>query len=244
MIYMVGTAFIVLLMVKDYDVRVYRDAANTDPLTGLLNRRAFMESALELCAQQAKRGEPVTVLMFDLDHFKSINDRFGHAMGDEALRVFAHVAHRACARSDIIGRIGGEEFAAIVPEPMETAARIAERIRAGFETAGEVISRADDRRQRFRSAPPRRYEPAINIDALLARADAALYRAKRDGRNRMRGDEAEPPSERGRLIDAARSGQAGSSVILLHRKKAPASRQNDRLAADGEAATSRLPYRR
>ncbi len=226
-IYMIGAAFIVILMVKDYDVRVFRDAANTDPLTGLLSRRAFMESARELCALQAKRGEPVTLLMFDLDHFKAINDRFGHAMGDEALRVFARVVHMSTRGSDLFGRIGGEEFAAIVPEPMETAARIAERIRCGFETAGDVISEQMIGGTVSVGAATS-YEPAGQLDALLARADAALYRAKREGRNRMRGDEAEPASERGRLIAAARSGQAESSVILLQRKKTPQRFKSDR----------------
>jgi diguanylate cyclase (GGDEF)-like protein len=242
-IYMVGAAFIVILMVKDYDVRVYRNAANTDPLTGLLSRRAFMESARELCAMQAKRGQPVTLLMFDLDHFKAINDRFGHAMGDEALRVFARVVHMSTRGSDIFGRIGGEEFAAIVAEPMETASRIAERIRSSFESAGEIISE-----QRIGgtvsvgAATP--FAPADQLDVLLARADAALYRAKRDGRNRMRSDEADPPNESDRLIAAVRSGQARSSVVLLQRKKTPPRVKSSVAAAAGEGATTRLLYRR
>jgi GGDEF domain-containing protein len=98
-IYAVGTAFIVMLMVKDHHVHVYRTAACTDHLTGLLSRRAFMENAPALCAQQAKRGEPVAMLIFDLDHFNSINDRFGHAVGDEVLRVFGRIV-RANTRAD------------------------------------------------------------------------------------------------------------------------------------------------
>ena len=97
---------------------IYRSAASTDYLTGLLNRRAFLENALTLCARAARRREPVTLLMFDLDQFKSINDRFGHAVGDEVLRVFAQVVRKSMRASDIIGRLGGEEFAAIVPEPI------------------------------------------------------------------------------------------------------------------------------
>ena len=139
MLYALGTAFIMLLMVKDHHVRVHRSAASTDHLTGLLNRRAFLESAMELCAHQAKRGEPVTLLMLDLDLFKSINDRFGHAAGDEVLRVFARVARSSMRADDIVGRLGGEEFAAIVPAPVEFATRIAERLRAIFEAAGKTI---------------------------------------------------------------------------------------------------------
>ena len=138
-IYAIGTAFIVLLMVKDHHVHIYRKVATTDHLTGLLNRGAFLEAARMLCAHQGDRGEPVTLLMFDLDNFKSINDRFGHAVGDERAarlrqgRALEHARHR------LVGRLGGEEFAAIVPEPMECAERIAERLRAGFEIAGVTI---------------------------------------------------------------------------------------------------------
>ncbi|MGN6573133.1 MAG: GGDEF domain-containing protein, partial [Pseudolabrys sp.] len=110
MIYAVGTAFIVLLMVKDHHLRVYRRAATTDHLTGLPNRRAFLQGALALCARQARRRGPVTLMMFDLDHFKSINDRFGHGVGDEALKVFAGVLTTSMRANDIIGRLGGEEF--------------------------------------------------------------------------------------------------------------------------------------
>ncbi|MGA7069448.1 MAG: GGDEF domain-containing protein, partial [Pseudolabrys sp.] len=109
-IYAVGTAFIVMLMVKDHHVHVYRTSACTDHLTGLLSRRAFFENAHTLCAAQARRKEPVAMLMFDLDHFKSINDRFGHAVGDEVLRVFGQVVRASTRADDIIGRFGGEEF--------------------------------------------------------------------------------------------------------------------------------------
>ena len=183
-IYMVGTAFIVLLMVKDNDVRVYRNAASTDSLTGLFNRRAFLEGSLSLCARQAKRREPVTVLMFDLDHFKSVNDRFGHGMGDEVLRVFANVVNSSLRASDIVGRFGGEEFAVILAEPMQIGRLVAERIRAGFERAGIRI--ADNVVNATVSVGAATSDEAVtNIDALLARADAALYQAKRQGRNQL-----------------------------------------------------------
>ena len=84
--------------------------------------------------------------MFDLDHFKSINDRFGHATGDEVLRVFAGVARSSMRGDDLVGRLGGEEFAAIVPEPIEFAERIAERLRAAFELAGVTIDESCHRR--------------------------------------------------------------------------------------------------
>src|SRR6185437_2356547 len=135
-IYAVGTAFIVMLMVKDHHVHVYRTAACTDHLTGLLSRRAFVDNAQALCALQAKHSEPVAMLMFDLDHFKSINDRFGHTAGDEVLRLFGRVVRASTRADDIIARFGGEEFIAIVPGGLESATKIAERVRLGFEAAG------------------------------------------------------------------------------------------------------------
>jgi diguanylate cyclase (GGDEF)-like protein len=217
-LYAVGTAFIVLLMVKDHHVGYYRHAAATDFLTGLPNRRAFLENALRLCAHQADSSGSVTLLMFDLDRFKSINDRFGHAVGDEVLRVFARVARRRTRVNDIIGRIGGEEFAVIVAEPLELGLRIAERIRAGFETAGAVVAgHAVAATVSIGAATS--YELVTNIDALIARADVALYRAKGEGRNRLRAADAESANERARLI-AAVGGQGRKLGRLLRRKNA------------------------
>ena len=217
-IYMVGTAFIVLLMVKDNDVRVYRNAASTDPLTGLFNRRAFLEGSLGLCARQAKSGQPVTVLMFDLDHFKSINDRFGHGVGDDVLRVFAKVASSGLRASDILGRLGGEEFAVILAEPMHIGHLIAERIRTGFERAGgKIAGHAVNATVSVGAATS--HEPVTNIDALIARADAALYRAKGHGRNRLSCAPDEPPSEHTDGITAARAGEPAVPEGLVTRRQ-------------------------
>ena len=180
-IYAVGTAFIVMLMVKDHYVHVYRSAANTDPLTGLLNRRGFVESARNLCARHS-RHTGIALLMFDLDHFKSINDRFGHAIGDEVLRVFAQVTSTNLRASDIIARLGGEEFAAILPVNRDQVANIAERVRTAFEAAGLAVS--DQRVGATVSIGTAISDaPVTNIEALLLQADAALYRAKAAGRN-------------------------------------------------------------
>ncbi|MGB7937876.1 MAG: GGDEF domain-containing protein [Pseudolabrys sp.] len=189
-IYAVGTAFIVMLMVKDHHVHVYRTAACTDHLTGLLSRRAFFENAHTLCAAQARRKEPVAMLMFDLDHFKSINDRFGHAVGDEVLRVFGQVVRASTRADDIIGRFGGEEFIAIVPGGVESASKIAERVLQDSRRRAQLSRRC--------------YEPVTAIDALISRTDAALYRAKHGGRNRLHIADEEAASDRSRLINAAR----------------------------------------
>ena len=213
-LYAVGTAFIVMLIVKDHHVDIYRHAASTDYLTGLLNRRAFLENALRMCAQQGKHGKPVTLMMFDLDHFKSINDRFGHALGDEVIRVFAQVARKSMRATDVIGRLGGEEFAAIVPEPLELGRMIAERVRSGFEVAAAVVAgQAVGATVSIGAATS--HELVTNIDALIARADAALYRAKGDGRNRLRTADEEAGSEHARLIAAARTGKASVLARLL-----------------------------
>src|SRR5215467_7785306 len=202
-LYAVGTAFIVMLMVKDHHVHVYRTAACTDHLTGLLNRRTFLDNAATLCAKQAKRSEPVAMLMFDLDHFKSINDRFGHVTGDEVLRVFGRVVRAGTRADDVIGRFGGEEFIAIVPGGLESAQKIAERVRASFEAAGVTIAdHAVGATVSIGAAVS--YDPVTSIDSLIASADAALYRAKHDGRNRIHIAEEETANERARLIAAAR----------------------------------------
>ena len=240
-IYAVGTAFIVLLMVKDHHVHVYRKQATTDHLTGLCNRGAFLEAAVTLQTKQGKRGEPVTLLMFDLDHFKSINDRFGHGAGDSVLRVFAQSVRKSMRTTDIIGRLGGEEFAAIISEPMEMVPRIAERIRAGFEAAGATVGTLGIGATVSIGAATS-YDVTADIDALLLRADAALYRAKHDGRNRLHAADEEPGSEQARLVAAARRAQWAKRGGILRRKIAGNGPSLAGLAVTGEGATPPLPY--
>ena len=204
MIYAIGTAFIVLLIVKDRGIQIHRHAASTDFLTGVFNRRAFLEHARRLCAHEAKRDAPVTVLMMDLDRFKSINDRFGHHVGDEAIKLFAATIAAQMRTDDIIGRIGGEEFAAIVPGDAEVAKKIAERVRAGFEKAGVLIAgNAIGATVSIGAACAPAAEGAL--DALLGRADLALYRAKSEGRNRVCMAEDAPPDPVAQLIAGARA---------------------------------------
>ena len=121
MLYVVGTAFIVLVLAQERSVRIQMDAASTDELTGMLNRRGFFAAAQQLVARQVKKGEPVSVLMFDLDCFKSINDRFGHPVGDETLRAFAATVTANLRASDVVARFGGEEFVAVLPSSLADA---------------------------------------------------------------------------------------------------------------------------
>ncbi len=220
-VYAVGIAYIMLLIVKDHDVNVQRTAANTDHLTGLLNRRAFMERSVALCAQQGARGLPVTLLMFDLDHFKSINDRFGHAVGDDVLRLFAQVVRTGTRASDVSGRLGGEEFAAIFPGSLAVVAQVAERIRSGFEAVGVTVGpHAIGATLSIGAATS--YQPVASIDGLMARADAALYQAKHGGRNRMHAADDEPGSEEARKADFERRNKAAAKRGKPERQKSPA----------------------
>src|SRR6266851_1947108 len=206
MLYVVGTAFIVLVLAKERSVRIHRDAASTDEMTGLLNRRGFFAAAHQLVARQAAKREPVSVLMFDLDHFKSINDRFGHRVGDEALRLFASTAGSNMRAADVIGRFGGEEFVAMLPGNLADAATAAERMRMAFRAAAGTV--ADCRLDATVSIGAA--SGGIDVASLIASADAALYRAKTNGRNRVEGVQlglpagAAPP-----LVPAAAEAEGG-----------------------------------
>jgi diguanylate cyclase (GGDEF)-like protein len=173
----------------------HKTAAMTDPLTGLFNRRAFYELSAQLMAQQARTRSAVSVLAFDLDHFKSINDRFGHAVGDDALKLFAVTARANVRATDVLARLGGEEFVAILPGGAAEAAMVGERLRAAFEVAGVEIS-AHKTGATVSVGVVTAMAPA-QVDRMLEQADTALYTAKSNGRNRVEwaaGDEiADPP---------------------------------------------------
>ena len=143
-LYVVGTGFIVLILAKDRTVHRYRMVAATDPLTGLLNRRGFFEAAEDLMATRRRpRTAPISALAFDLDRFKAINDRNGHATGDAVLQLFARVVRETLRATDLVGRLGGEEFVALLPGAALETAVAAERVRAAFAAA--VILRRGQR---------------------------------------------------------------------------------------------------
>jgi diguanylate cyclase (GGDEF)-like protein len=155
-------------------------AAMTDALTGLLNRRALFDRF---------GNEPVkpdrAAIAFDLDSFKSVNDRYGHAAGDAVLKTFADVLRAACGETARIARLGGEEFVVVLDHTLpERAQRLAERIRADF--GSELIPVGGRSITCTVSAGIAFGEPAgTTFDTLLSNADKALYRSKRDGRNRV-----------------------------------------------------------
>jgi diguanylate cyclase (GGDEF)-like protein len=185
-LYVVGAAFIVLVLAKDRTVNRYKRAAETDPLTGLFNRRGFFAAAAALTAANRKKLAPVSVLAFDLDKFKSINDRFGHKMGDAVLEMFSKTVQKTMRADDIIGRLGGEEFVAIISGELANACIAAERVRAAFEAA--ALAPDSPQIPVTVSIGVAYGLPTAVIDKIIERADAVLYRAKENGRNRVEAD--------------------------------------------------------
>jgi len=181
---MIVNGFGFMLLCKQKDDASMARLASTDSLTGLYNRHAFLERAdgARLVAQRQNTG--LGLMMIDIDHFKQINDRWGHATGDEALVVFARAAHAVMRGHDTIGRLGGEEFAMLLPgADLDAAVQAAERLRSAIREASIVTS-----------GPAYRMTVSIGVVVLdphedlggaMARADHALYAAKRAGRDRV-----------------------------------------------------------
>ena len=152
--------------------------ASTDPLTGLLNRRSFEEAAEALL----ESDNAPSLVMFDLDHFKRLNDTFGHQAGDRALRLFARVLERGIKRDDLACRLGGEEFVVLLRDCSSAdAVRVVDRIREALERA---LSEATVPAFTFSAGIASVPEHCAHLEKLLHLADAALYTAKRSGRNR------------------------------------------------------------
>lgn len=170
---------------KENEKRI-TEMANIDSLTGVNNRRHFLDLGRRELAVHNRSNRSISLLMLDLDHFKSINDSKGHAVGDAALKLFISICRETVRETDIIGRIGGEEFAVILPDTdLEKACNSAERIRSAVEVAtgsnkeipsftvsiGVTTAATDD-----------------SLDTLINNADRNLYLAKTNGRNRVQSD--------------------------------------------------------
>ena len=182
-LYAIGTVFVILMMVSERSVRAHKAAAQTDPLTGLFNRRGFADAAAAIMARQAQLGQPVSLLVFDVDRFKSINDRFGHPAGDEILKMFASTITHTLRTSDLSGRLGGEEFAALLPCSVTDAAIAADRVREAFATSDIAID--DVTVETTVSVGVAGGAADCGLATFLVAADAALYEAKANGRNRV-----------------------------------------------------------
>jgi diguanylate cyclase (GGDEF)-like protein len=182
-LYAVGTVFVIFMLVSERVVAAHKTAASIDPLTGLFNRRGFAEASSRMIEREASAGRPVTVLILDIDYFKSINDRFGHPAGDEILKLFATVVANNLRITDLSGRIGGEEFAALLPCALEEGAAVAERVRESFAASG--LESDDGPVDTTVSIGVAGGPAGTELEVLLAAADTALYQAKRGGRNRV-----------------------------------------------------------
>ncbi len=185
LLFTISIAFILLAMTKERSEYRLRTAAMVDSLTGIANRRAFLQDGAELTKRHAANPCPTAILLIDLDHFKSINDRFGHAVGDRVLQMFARTAQANIKSPDLIGRLGGEEFAVVLYDVgQERAVARAELIRTAFAEVAEevdgypVAATLSIGMVFTRSA-------TLDLTDLLTQADEALYDAKERGRNRV-----------------------------------------------------------
>jgi diguanylate cyclase (GGDEF)-like protein len=189
--FVVGTSIFTVAMARERNEMAHRLAASTDSLTGVATRRAFYERGEALFASSG--GEPrLAAILFDLDSFKTINDTFGHAQGDKVLQHFGAAALSTVRGTDIIGRLGGEEFCVLLPGASVGAAYIAaERIRAAF--ARDCVGCPDGKSRATVSAGVAAARPGSTLDSLLQTADLALYRAKLQGRDRVEVEMAPTP---------------------------------------------------
>ncbi|MGM0645881.1 MAG: diguanylate cyclase [Thermodesulfobacteriota bacterium] len=169
---------------KIVEIRLTHMAA-TDELTGLYNRRRFFELARAEFSRAQRYGSPMTVFLLDIDHFKKVNDEYGHDAGDIALRAVAVCIANQLRSLDVLGRLGGEEFVVLLPETHQAEAeQIAERIRSVIEQTPIPLPK----KHIFTTVSigvAEYTEDIQDIDTLISRADAAMYRAKRNGRNRV-----------------------------------------------------------
>jgi len=169
--------------------KIERQLANMalfDSLTGSLNRPAFYQHAEKEFARSKRYYRPLSVIMLDIDHFKRINDQYGHHGGDQVLQIFAEACQEVIRSTDVMGRVGGEEFALLLPDtPLKSAFNLAERLRERINKypylAGEMLIEVT-----ASLGVAELHNDDVNFKALLQRADEALYEAKHAGRNQVK----------------------------------------------------------
>lgn len=164
--------------------RRLRWLSEVDALTGVLNRRAIRRRVRAELGRAQRDGSTTTLILLDLDHFKGVNDRYGHATGDRVLRRVGRCLRRAARASDSVGRIGGEEFLIVLPATsLEKAGRFAERLRRRVGRA--PTSAAAPRITASLGVAGTAGSEPVDVDAVVRCADAAMYRAKEQGRDRV-----------------------------------------------------------
>ncbi len=169
------------------NLEAIRAESMTDPLTGLGNRKYFDRAVVDAVRMAKQSGDPLSLLMFDIDHFKSFNDNYGHLTGDQVLRLVAMSLKQTIKGRDIIARYGGEEFAVVLPNTaLRQALSVADNIRRAVmskelkkKSTGEILGRVTI------SVGVSMLQPEDSTESLIERADACLYAAKRNGRNRV-----------------------------------------------------------
>jgi diguanylate cyclase (GGDEF)-like protein len=182
----IASSFAFLLMHKERADREAHKLATTDPLTGVYNRRTFQELSARQLSRCRRERIPVALLILDLDHFKSVNDTYGHLAGDDVLKAFSQLVSGCLRKEDLLARYGGEEFVILLPgTPEHAAVALAERVRdlvaaTPLPAAGRLL-----RLGVSVGVAAEAGEAVLSIGAMLARADQALYTAKAQGRNRV-----------------------------------------------------------
>ncbi len=201
-IFALGTSVFILALVKERNEAAGLTAARTDSLTGIANRAAFLEGAGRVLERCRRDSAPVSAMMFDLDRFKAVNDRHGHAVGDAVIRKFCEVVAAALRPNDVFGRVGGEEFAVVLPGSSIEAAYVrAERIRAAFAENCRFIG---DRQVNVTVSGGVSVSAKAEqtLEKLLEYSDVALYGAKTEGRNCIK--RADQPKPEGGLSNVFR----------------------------------------
>jgi diguanylate cyclase (GGDEF)-like protein len=221
-------------LAKDRIAARYRRASVTDPLTGAANRRGFFERGERLLMRARFARERTALILFDLDRFKIINDRYGHLTGDEVLTAFSRLATSHLRPNDLFGRIGGEEFASLLPDTgQDEAIWLAERVRRAFEASSLPIGQHAIR-STVSVGVAISDEEYSDLSALLAAADRALYRAKALGRNRV-----EPSPHRAEQFAIQSSGLLRSiKPPGLNRPETPRNRRPSSLGSRRTSATA------
>lgn len=164
------------------------ELANTDPLTGILNRRAFMERMEQEIQRSGRDNSPLSFILSDIDYFKKVNDSFGHQAGDLVLQKFSNQLKTSIRPYDVVGRYGGEEFVVCLPGANENQVKYAaERIRRNVEKMEILLPDSSEpiRITASFGAASFQVNSSDHLDALIKRADDAMYKAKNEGRNRV-----------------------------------------------------------
>jgi diguanylate cyclase (GGDEF)-like protein len=201
-LFSMGTAVFMVLLCKERSELSYIKAAKIDALTGSVNHGAWLDSAARLLDRSRHEGSPFSLIIFDLDRFKAVNDTYGHQAGDRVLRAVADTVRGALRPNDLFGRYGGEEFTVVLPgATIETAYVIAERVRHTFAGSHRFLD--GQPLNATVSAGVASASPLSTLEAVIEAADQAMYMAKAAGRNRVERSGGDHPADSDNIIRVA-----------------------------------------